>query len=83
MVDDPAYVFDTNGMVDLGERHYPGDLFGCVWTNIDQALKSGIFLVCHGVIGELAKIDDSWRSQVRASSKPHVIDEAAADIQAT
>jgi hypothetical protein len=78
------YLFDANAFVDLGERYYPDDIFGCLWGLMLPALGSGLAVTSKMVLGELSKapVVQPWRLTVQAACKAQALDEADADIQA-
>jgi len=62
------YLFDTNTIIQMGQRYYPRDIFGELWDYIYQQIDAGSILVTDGVIDELTeKINDqtanrnAWR----------------------
>ena len=63
------YLFDTNSLIDLGQRHYPKDLFVDLWNHIYIQIDLGLILITDGVVSEITdKIDDpeanrnAWRN---------------------
>jgi hypothetical protein len=78
-----SYLFDANAFIDVGERFYPDDIFGCLWKNISQALTNGSVVTCKGVLGELKKapIQLPWRQKIQMACQNSAINESDADIQ--
>lgn len=78
-----TYLFDTNAFVDLGERYYPEDVFGCLWTSMLTAIGGGTAVTCKKVIGELVNMPvvPRWRRTVQAACKARAVDESDSDVQ--
>lgn len=79
----PPIIFDTVAFIDFGERLYPPDVFGALWTLLLETLKRGEIVTTRRVLTELSNVPNpqQWRKDVHAACLPLVIDESLPAIQ--
>ena len=66
-----SYSVDTSALMDAWVRYYPPDVFGTLWTRLDELGKSGRLLAIDEVRRELEKKDDELYKWV--SARPTMI----------
>lgn len=53
------FLFDANSIINMGQRHYPIDMFSSLWTHFNSHIDLGMVVISDGVISEIKeKIDD-------------------------
>ena len=74
------FLFDANSIINMGQRHYPIDMFSSLWNHFNSHIDLGMVVISDGVIAEIKdKIDDVhanrnlWRNDLithASNSKP-------------
>ena len=49
----PRYVIDTSAVIDLYRRRYPRQIFGSLWSDIDELVRSQLLVTVDKVARKL------------------------------
>ena len=49
----PRYVIDTSAVIDLYRRRYPRQIFGSLWSDIDELVASQLLVTVDKVVNEI------------------------------
>ena len=73
------YSVDTSAFLDAWDRHYPPDVFGSIWEQMDIAARNGTLLAADEVLRELSKKADGAHAWMK--TRPEMVISVDAQIE--